>query len=218
MSNDTEEVVAQLVAEKLPRHAAPPALVERIAAQVRVAENPSPARRRPWRGSALGMTASALLSAAAVLALVWATQPNFLRRPSRRELAAEAVDDHLRVVTSAHPYDIESGGMHQVKPWFTGRLDFAPRLSFAGDDHFELVGGSLGYFRARKAAVFVFKVRLHTITLLVFPAEGLPAGPNITAFVERGFNVLVWRHDELGYALVSDVNRGELDTLAQRLQ
>ena len=99
-------------------------------------------------------------------------------RPARRlappsELVAEAVNDHIRVISSTHPVDIESGGIHQVKPWFTGRLDFAPRVAFSGDDDFPLVGGSVGYFRDRKAAVFVFKRRLHTITLLVFPPDGL---------------------------------------------
>jgi anti-sigma factor RsiW len=122
--------------------------------------------------------------------------------------------------------EIESGGIHQVKPWFTGRLDFAPRVAFAGDDQFTLVGGSVGYFRDRKAAVFVFKVRLHTISLFVFRAEGLPwptrgletVGPlKVDASESRGFNVLLWRDGELGYCLVSDVNRSDLDTLAARI-
>ena len=122
--------------------------------------------------------------------------------------------------------EIESGGIHQVKPWFTGRLDFAPRVSFAGDDQFKLEGGSIGYFRDRKAAVFVFKVRLHTISLFVFRADGLPwptrglerVGPlAVDAQVSRGFNVLLWRDGELGYCLVSDVNRADLDALAVRI-
>jgi anti-sigma factor RsiW len=35
--------------------------------------------------------------------------------------------------------------------------------------------------------------------------------------VSRGFNVLLWRDGELGYCLVSDVNRSDLDTLAARI-
>src|SRR6185312_2399693 len=93
---------------------------------------------------------------------------------ARVDLVEEAVNDHLRVVSSSHPVEIESGGIHQVKPWFTGRLEFAPRVAFSGDDEFSLVGGSVAYFRDRKAAAFIFKRRLHVITLLVFPAEGLP--------------------------------------------
>jgi anti-sigma factor RsiW len=142
------------------------------------------------------------------------------------DLLAEAVNDHLRVVGSSHPIEIESGGIHQVKPWFTGRLEFAPRVAFSGDGDFPLVGGSLGYFRDRKAAVFVFKRHLHTVTLLVLPPDGL-AWPTerltqlgrlaVAEETSRGFSVLFWRDGGLGYALVSDLNIGELEMLASRI-
>ena len=32
-------------------------------------------------------------------------------------VVAEAINDHLRVLYSEHPVEIESGGIHQVKPW-----------------------------------------------------------------------------------------------------
>jgi anti-sigma factor RsiW len=141
-------------------------------------------------------------------------------------MVTEAVNDHIRVVSSSHPVEIESGGIHQVKPWFTGRLEFAPRVTFSGDDEFPLVGGSVGYFRDRKAAVFVFKRRLHVITLLVFPAAGLPwpgsglvpvGALSVSEQDSRGFSVLLWQDAGLGYALVSDVNRRDLETLAARI-
>jgi anti-sigma factor RsiW len=130
------------------------------------------------------------------------------------------------VVYSTNPVEIESGGIHQVKPWFTGRLDFAPRVAFSGDDEFPLVGGSIGYFHDRKAAVFVFKHRLHTVSLLVFRADGL-AWPRtnlarvgrVAADVQtvRGFSVVLWRDGELGYCLVSDVDRDDLERLATKV-
>jgi anti-sigma factor RsiW len=141
-------------------------------------------------------------------------------------LVTEAVNDHIRVVSGTHPVDIESGGIHQVKPWFTGRLEFAPRVTFSGDDDFPLVGGGVGYFVDRKAAMFMFKRRLHVITLLVFPADGLPwptvpptrVGPlSVDEQTSRGFNVLLWQDGGLGYALTSDVNRHDLETLAARI-
>src|SRR5438094_10601714 len=89
-------------------------------------------------------------------------------------MVAEAVNDHLRLLSSQHPLDVESGGLHQVKPWFGGRLDFAPVVTFEGDADFPLKGGSVAYFRDRKAAVFVYARRLHPISLLVFRADSLP--------------------------------------------
>ena len=87
-------------------------------------------------------------------------------------------------------------------------------------------GGAVGYYLDRKAAVFVYGRRLHTISLFVFRAEGLPwptrglepmgkAQAYVT--MARGFNVILWRAGELGYALVSDLDAPELLQLGTRL-
>jgi anti-sigma factor RsiW len=141
-------------------------------------------------------------------------------------MVTEAVTDHLRLLASQHPLDVESGDMHQVKPWYEGRLDFAPIVPFLGDQEFPLAGGAIGYFLDRKAAVFVFHRRLHAISLFVFPARGVPwptrgldvLGP-VRAYTsdDRGFHVILWRNREQGCALVSDVDLPELTRLAERL-
>lgn len=197
-----EGALDQLLSQKLPRHTAPASLKRKLA--------PRPRRRPRW----IGPVASALAAAAIVLVAVRLTQPRFL--VAGDPLVEEAVNDHLRVVSSEHPVEIANGGIHQVKPWFTGRLDFAPQVSFIGDDTFQLEGGSVGWFRDRKAAVFVFKVRLHTVSLLVTRAGGL-AWPKRSETESRGFNVLLWRDGELGYALISDVGRADLEALARRV-
>ncbi len=213
LAADTE--LTQALAQRLPRHAAPRAVQQRLAA---LASGSRVHRERRYAP----IFVSVFATAAAVLLMVRVAQPGFLlRAPATNELVEEGVNDHLRVVSSAHPIEVESGGGHQVKPWFTGRLDFAPRISFYVDDKFQLAGGNVGNFRDRKAPVFVWKISLHTSTLFVFPAEGL-AWPTRTPEVEaasisHGFNVLLWRQGELGYCLVSDVNREDLDTLASRI-
>jgi anti-sigma factor RsiW len=234
--------------ERLPVRAAPDALRRRLealtaaGAQRQEQQNArgdaatsgavaGPARRRgsTWAASFV----SACAAAALVLVATRLTAPGPASGPSSgpssgapSDLVTEAINDHIRVVSSTHPVDIESGGIHQVKPWFTGRLDFAPRVAFSGDADFPLVGGSIGYFRDRKAAVFVFKRRLHTITLLVFPPEGLPwptTGPrpvgrlSVAEEGARGFSTLMWRDGGLGYALVSDVNVHDLEALAVKI-
>jgi anti-sigma factor RsiW len=144
----------------------------------------------------------------------------------RANLVSEAVNDHLRVLSSQHPLDVESGGIHQVKPWFEGRLDFAPVLAFEGDAEFPLRGGAVGYFRDRKAAVLVYTRRLHPISLIVFRAENLAWPTGVLTRIgsveahesaERGINVITWRRGDLGYALVSDVDARELRQLAARM-
>jgi anti-sigma factor RsiW len=217
--------------ERLPARTAPPALRSRLEALVNQGAAPAaPAVSPRTVGHRRGSTwVASFVSACAAAALVLvATRVTAPRAPAGAplELVAEAVNDHIRVISSTHPVDIESGGIHQVKPWFTGRLEFAPRVAFSGDADFPLVGGSVGYFRDRKAAVFVFKRRLHTITLLVVPPDGL-AWPteglarvgrlSVSEASARGFSVLMWRDGGLGYVLVSDVNVRDLEALAGKI-
>ena len=219
-----EAAIDDALAHRLPRHRPSPDFTRRLRARLTDAPVAAPAPVAPsprWRW-VLAPFGSAL-AAAAIVVLV--ARPAAVPAPEW-SLADEIVSDHLRVVASPRPPEIESGGIHQVKPWFTGRVDFAPRVAFAGDDEFPLVGGSLGYVRDHKAAVFQFRHRLHAITLLVFPATGVPwpAGDvvhlgrlSVLEQASRGFSVLLWRDGELGYALVSDVNRADLEALAQKM-
>ena len=217
-----ESLLSEALESRLPQHAAPVALKRRLAAAwpgVPAAE-PAPRWWASWR--------RVLVPALAMGALLLVAAPLYYQRAggSGAPMVTEAVNDHLRLLSSQHPLDIESGGMHQVKPWFEGRLDFAPVVRFLGDDDFPLQGGAVGYYLDRKAAVFVFHRRLHAVTLLVFRAEGLPwarrglervGGVTARVTTSRGFNAIVWREGELGYALVSDVDLPELVRLVGRL-
>jgi anti-sigma factor RsiW len=220
-----ERELTTLLERRLPRYPASPALKRQLSARW---VEPTAARRRSrWHRWTVSL-APALAVAAALLVAI----PLYYQRtagppgPTTAWMVGEAVNDHLRVLSGRRPLDIESGGMHQVRPWFQGRLDFAPVVSFAGDDAFPLRGGATEFFLDRRAAVFVYSRRLHTISLLVFRAEGLPwpdrglqrLGP-VQAYrtTARGFQVVLWRAGELGYALVSDLDATELADLASRL-
>jgi anti-sigma factor RsiW len=215
---EVDAALTEMLAQRLPQHPAPLSLKRRLAAQWPEA----PAPRVPWwRRSRLGVALAAAL--VLVVALPVAYDRTVLA-PTRASdaLVAEAVNDHVRLVQSPQPLAVVSGGMHEVKPWFTGRLDFAPAVRFMGDEEFPLRGGNVGYFLDRPAAVFVFGRRLHTISLLVFRADGLagltPLGSaRASARTLRGFNVMLWRADGLGYALVSDVDRAELEQLGAKI-
>lgn len=205
-----------LLEERLSRPRAPTSLKRTL--EERWLEPPRRRRIAPsW--ARVGRTTGAMAAGAA---LVLAVVVGLRERASDGALVAEAVNDHLRVLYSDHPIEVESGGIHRVKPWFEGRLDFAPVMDFAGNDDFPLEGGSVGYFIDRKAATFVFKRRLHEITLFVFRAEGLHwpvtglraiGAASGTVATSRGFHVALWRQADLGYALVSDVNEADLLTL-----
>jgi anti-sigma factor RsiW len=209
---EKERELDRLLEEHLPRYAAPLALKRRLQARLPAAVGPPPGPRR----SVLRWGAPILLAAAACVALVVSMRAR--GRPEDEPLVAEAVADHLRVVYREHPYDIESGGPHQVKPWFTGKLDFALPTVFAGNDDFKLEGGLVGYYVDRQAAVLGYKRNLHRASLFVFRADGFsfpkadrPLGRAQASVRQvRGFSVVLWRDGELGYSLVSDLNQTDL--------
>ena len=223
MSPDERDAALDAALERLPQYPASAALKRRL--REGWPELPAP---RPWRRRLRALVPALALAAVALMVapLAWdrlVVQPE---REGAARLVAEAVNDHVRVLISQQPLEVKSGGIHQVRPWFTGRVDFAPVVPFDGDAEFALQGGAVGYFLDRKAAVFVYGYRLHTISLLVFRADGLrwpqrdlvPVG-KLDAYADatRGFNVLLWRQGDLGYALVSDVEPAALRALAARL-
>ena len=215
--------LSRVLEERLPRPRAPESLRAAIQAKAaRKVELPRRSKATP-RTVAIASAFAAMTAIAAAGVVHWrASSMQAISDP----LVVEAINDHLRVLYSEHPIEIASGGVHQVKPWFAGRLDFAPPLAFGGDDDFPLQGGAVAYFVDRKAATFVFKRRLHLISLFVFRADGLQI-PSTGALslgrvhaatdTSRGFHVVLWRDGDLGYALVSDVDPKELETLAKKV-
>lgn len=214
MSRDPVDQALDDALRRLPPRSAPHSLKQSLAARHAA---PPRARLAGVAKAAASLVAGAALAAAVLL--FWQSHQ------ASQGLFDEAVSDHLRLLYAQNPIEIESGGVHQVKPWFAGRVDFAPSLAFGGDDEFPLQGGAVALFRDRKAAAFEFKRRLHPITLFVFRAEGLPwpattqpIGKQRAAIdTQRGFHVLLWRDGDLGYALVSDVDVRELTQLAAKI-
>jgi anti-sigma factor RsiW len=217
--NEVERLLDDALDHRLPARPASAALRERIAAMGASAPRP-----RRWHGALVPALAVAAALVLTVPALVY-RQTAALRAAATAGMVDEAVADHLRIAQAQRPLEVESGGIHQVRPWFEGRLDFAPVVPFSGDATVPLRGGALAYFRDRRAAAFIYGLRQHTITLLVFRADGLPwprrglariGGLDAYRTHERGFTVILWRAGDLGYALVSDADPAEVTQVAAR--
>jgi anti-sigma factor RsiW len=222
-----ERALTEVLECELPQYPASLALKRRLASQWQPVpaadarpEGPAPGWTRARR-TAAAVAAMAILVAGGLVA--WRQLAAWRGDTLVQRMVVEAVNDHLRVV--ARPLEVTDPGIHHVRPWFTGRLDFAPVIGFAGDEEFPLRGGGVEYFLDRRAAVLVYARRRHTISLIVVRADGLPwpagegAGrgrPAVRTAAERGFNVVLWRAGDLGYALVSDVSGPELLRLAGR--
>jgi anti-sigma factor RsiW len=155
-----------------------------------------------WKSLAFGATAVAL----------WA----ILLRPvgiSQSALLNEAVASHVRSLMAEHLTDVASSDQHTVKPWFNGKLDFAPRVEDFAAQGFSLVGGRLDYLNGRTVAALVYRRNKHVINIFVWPASHASHGkPDVQT--HRGYSVINREIDGLHYCLVSDLNEKELTELA----
>jgi anti-sigma factor RsiW len=200
-----------------PYHEAPPGLRESIRGglrrdagigRLRVQEFPSPVRQTPWRW--LAIAASLLLA----LSVAW----NLAQLGSRghQELADALVAGHIRSLIGEHLMDVASTDQHTVKPWFTGKLDFAPDVRDFAAQGFPLVGGRVDYLAGRRVAALIYHRRQHVINLFIWPDGSSSAGK--TPISRNGYNLLSWSRGSMTYWAVSDVSAGELEAFRALFQ
>lgn len=159
-----------------------------------------------WRGL---VQQAASLAAVCLLSVfgTWAT----LRQPDAPPMAGhDAVAAHMRSLLADSPIQVPSSDSHTVRPWFNGKVEFAPPVKDLAAEGFQLIGGRLDFLDGHRAAALVYKRRLHTISVFVWPAEG--TGP-AKADQVSGLNVLTWTKDGMVWWAVSDLNPEELREL-----
>ena len=158
-----------------------------------------------WKGPWLGRSALATLG---VVLLV------MISLPGRRGMSVDRqiVDSHLRSLLADHLVDVPSSDRHTVKPWFQGRLNFAPVVPDLSGKGFILIGGRLDVIEGKQAAAMVYKRREHVINLWISPAGGSDRG--IESSSVEGFHLLHWQQDRMSYWAVSDMNEPELREFA----
>jgi anti-sigma factor RsiW len=129
---------------------------------------------------------------------------------SRNALADELIADHVRSLLATHLVDVVSSDQHTVKPWFHGKVDFAPEVRDLATEGFPLVGGRLDYLHGRTVVALVYRRNKHPINVFVEPASTSgDAKPSTSA--HRGYNLVHWKHNGLNYWAVSDLNATELE-------
>ncbi|MHB8815303.1 MAG: anti-sigma factor family protein [Steroidobacteraceae bacterium] len=181
-------------------HRAGPELLRAVASRIGAGRAPPRRRTRfPWQGLT-GFGAGAALAAAILLTLLPAGRPG---------LIAALVDDHVRALQPGHLLDVVSTNQHTVKPWFDGKLDFAPPVKNLEATGFPLVGGRLDYIAGRSVAVLVYSHGKHVIELFVWPSSSAAAEPARAA--HDGYNVIHWTTQGMSLSAVSDIEPAGLD-------
>src|SRR5690242_11769531 len=178
------------------RHRAPDSLARRIAAMPELAPRATNDNRvLRWLGPGV---AGALAASLAMVLLVPGSE--------QAGLDQQLVSSHVRSLQPGHLIDVQTANQHVVKPWFNGRVDFAPPVPDLSDQGFPLVGGRLDSIDGKTAAAIVYKRRLHTVNVFVWRASA-GSGRNR---VENGFALDEWSADGLRFAAVSDIPAAEL--------
>jgi anti-sigma factor RsiW len=203
--DDIEAVRTALRAPEA-RVRAPEALRMRIEALADV-RPAAPPQRWNWPSFAGGGAIGALAaSIALMLALPQLASPT-LTGQLTDELPGELVASHVRSLQASHLVDIPTSDRHVVKPWFNGRIDFAPPVPELAPQGFPLVGGRLDVIGGRTVAAIVYKRRLHTINLFVRPAGG---SSSQTALTRDSYSLVHWTANGLDFWAVSDVGAADL--------
>lgn len=182
---------------------APDELRRRITARLDKARpataRPFGSRLRAWWGAGVGFGLGAACAAVIALLLVAPTEPNLTR---------ELVADHIRALQPGHLEDVVSTDQHTVKPWFDGRLDFAPPVKELAAAGFPLKGGRLDYVNGRPVAALVYQRAKHIIDLYIWPQSGGAGAPQPAE--RNGYHVVHWTQNGMTFWAVSDVERTQL--------
>ena len=164
---------------------------------------------RKWLRQAAACSSSARLTAAATALLMSRGTDTALME---REVAAA----HVRSLLQDSPMQIASSDVHAIKPWFAGRLDFAPAVKDLTAEGFPLAGARLDYVGERRVAALVYRRRLHVVNVFLWPsADGTEEPPR--ELIHRGYNIVAWSRGGITYWAISDLNMGEMRELQARL-
>jgi anti-sigma factor RsiW len=170
-----------------------------------------PPKRSSWNWNWMGA------AAAFALVLLVGLRVTGVWGPSEENmLAGEVESAHVRSLMANHLMDVPSTDQHTVKPWFHGKLDFAPPVTGFSTDGFPLVGGRLDYVDGRAVASLVYQRQQHPINVFVWPTSDKDS--DVKERAHDGYNILHWTRSGMTYWAVSDLALNEMRQFANLLR
>jgi anti-sigma factor RsiW len=207
--NEPDEPV---IARDATYHRAPEGLRDRILATLDEEARGQPLESQWWRYG--GIAASLVIASL----LTWNGVMLGTRHPGEDRLATEVTTAHNRsLMAETHLNDVLSSDRHTVKPWFSGKLDFAPVVVDLADSGYTLIGGRLDYLNGRAVAALTYRRRLHVINVFEWPASA-PGELAPETASRQGYQLAHWRRGSLEYWAVTDAAPGDLAELARLLR
>jgi anti-sigma factor RsiW len=158
---------------------------------------------RGWRANGMSFGLGAACAAVLAFLLITPAMP-----PG---LTEQIIAGHVRALQPGHLQDVVSQSHHAVKPWFDGKLDFAPPVKDLAAAHFTLTGGRLDYLDGRPVAALVYRRDKHVINLFVWPGTGEPSPQTVE---RQGYTIVHWSEGDMTFWAISDLEPAQLNEFA----
>ncbi len=215
MDHDSLTELPPEVKQHITRYKAPPGLDRRIRHML-LQESCKPGLLESARA---GVMRWLPLTVSFACGIVLASSVFTVLAPGMQEdrIERQVVAGHVRSLMASHLTDVASTDRHIVKPWFTGKLDFAPPVVDLAEQGFPLVGGRLDYLQGRPAAALVYRKGAHTINVFVIPGADAGRSTSPDATVHQGYQLAQWQAGGMRFWAVSDIGRDEMARFAQAL-
>ncbi len=176
----------------------PPALRQAIVAQF---ARPVRSRLAGWGALAAALLVGIVLGSAAAVGFL-----NFNRADP---IAGQIVAAHIRALMAPQPIDVASSDRHTVKPWFDGRIAFAPVVVDLAAQGFPLVGGRVDVVDLQPVPALVYRAGKHLISVVEIPAESAAASAPAES-TDRGYETIRWSDGKATWWAVSDASDAEM--------
>ena len=178
-----------------------------------VAQNDRPAAslRRRWTFGALAASHIAVAMVGGAVAYGVFHQ-NVVRDFDAQEIVAA----HVRSLMDNRLIQVTSSDTHTVRPWFAGKVSFAPDVRNFDPVNFPLLGGRLDYVDGMTVAALIYGHDKHVINVFVSPAA-TPGSKSIAQSTRNGFTIYEWQLQDLRYRAISDLNPVEMQDFVRKL-
>ena len=170
---------------------------------------PPERKTRPWGSLAASFLAGAVLAGALSFGA--------LNEQGRNDVASEIVSAHIRALMAPESIDVPSSDRHTVKPWFAGKLAFAPKVVDLATQGFPLVGARIDVIGLEPVASLVYSNGKHMISVMEMPSTRPLATP-LEKHGENGYVALSWSDGKVTYWAVSDAAADKLKTFVSLFQ
>jgi anti-sigma factor RsiW len=207
MNMKTESTTDPDIARDATYHRASEALRDRVNASIK---DMARAERGPTYGRWLALAASF-----AVVSIVSWNAALMTAASRDNAIENEVLTAHVRsLMIPGRFIDVESTDSHTVKPWFVGKIDFAPPVRDLSADGYPLTGGRLDYIDGHPVAALTYKVRLHPVNVFVWPdASAADSAPKMQSV--KGYSIVHWTRAGMRYWAVTDAGPQEISRFAE---